>query len=382
MVLLAAVQAKMKVFRTLLLTMATPTAGVRSFLNCLPLRGTTQDTYVWTQKWIDKLSASGTLSKWRVRDPCFLGLRDRDPAPGDAVPRKIDKDTLDYLIAEKYVQQKVVEVRASDFSDLRVPIAEGAAGKVYEYGEDQVIKVFTHELHNEREFLREERMLNKIGGNEKLRSCPYILGKTNYGQGIEVLKTHWADVKLYAIAMPRCAGDLGDYVDEARGKMPDPEYIGQLMGFLVNALEGLSRLHEANIVHNDIKLDNLLLSSDRTSCLIADFGLATAEGDREYHGTYLPPEARERKGKGLTPIRYPSLDVWCLSVAFLQAIDLKLSEDGDIQSTWAQPQKYKDIPGFEKFYNVLKEMHNPIASKRMGVNVALHRAREAMNQSI
>jgi serine/threonine protein kinase len=43
---------------------------------------------------------------------------------------------------------------------------------------------------------------------------------------------------------------------------------------MLEALEGLSYLHERNIIHRDIKGDNLLLAADMRIC-IADFGVAT-----------------------------------------------------------------------------------------------------------
>lgn len=67
-------------------------------------------------------------------------------------------------------------------------------------------------------------------------------------------------------------------------------------------LEGLRYLHSQNIVHRDIKLDNLLLVSpkDISQIKIADFGLAKQAGMGQFAtvcGTpqYVAPEVLEQR---------------------------------------------------------------------------------------
>lgn len=57
--------------------------------------------------------------------------------------------------------------------------------------------------------------------------------------------------------------------------------------YIYDALKGLAYLHSHNIIHRDIKGDNLLLASDMRVC-IADFGIAkmaTSEQEVDAVGT-------------------------------------------------------------------------------------------------
>eukprot|EP00762_Andalucia_godoyi_P005526 ANDGO_00585.mRNA.1 Serine/threonine-protein kinase prp4 len=82
----------------------------------------------------------------------------------------------------------------------------------------------------------------------------------------------------------------------------------------------LSLLERVNIVHGDIKPDNLLVSEDRRRIKLADFGTAlyladTASGISVDHGTryYRAPEVIME----CTPVGYP-LDVWAVGCTLFE----------------------------------------------------------------
>ncbi len=61
---------------------------------------------------------------------------------------------------------------------------------------------------------------------------------------------------------------------------PLPEDVARL--YFVQVLMGIEYLHENEIVHRDIKPDNILLTDDRKTCKIVDFGVSemfTKPGD-------------------------------------------------------------------------------------------------------
>ena len=79
-------------------------------------------------------------------------------------------------------------------------------------------------------------------------------------------------------------------------------------------MEGIKNLHENNVVHRDIKLDNILLDS-KGNVKIADFGVSKMANGKEYLyeqcGTpaYIAPEILLNEGyKG------PPVDVWSAGV--------------------------------------------------------------------
>lgn len=96
------------------------------------------------------------------------------------------------------------------------------------------------------------------------------------------------------------------------------EYKDNLVGtlqFLIKVCEGLERCHMGNLVHRDLKPDNILVKSDGSPVII-DFGLCFIQnGDRitladEQVGSrfYIPPECEGGRGEDVGP----QSDVYCL----------------------------------------------------------------------
>jgi hypothetical protein len=101
------------------------------------------------------------------------------------------------------------------------------------------------------------------------------------------------------------------------GRIPDGR---GLLAVLRQVTEGLGALHDAGLVHRDVKPENILIAGSGRS-LLADFGLATsfAEGGaRDLAGTprYLAPEVLA----GDAP--YPPADLYALGVTVLDALRL------------------------------------------------------------
>jgi serine/threonine protein kinase len=65
-------------------------------------------------------------------------------------------------------------------------------------------------------------------------------------------------------------GELMDYIT-TRIKLAEKE--GRK--FFRQIVSGLAHIHAANVVHRDLKLENILLSKDM-DCLITDFGLGSS----------------------------------------------------------------------------------------------------------
>lgn len=85
---------------------------------------------------------------------------------------------------------------------------------------------------------------------------------------------------------------------------------------------GLEELHNLNVIHGDLKADNIMLDANGHVVLI-DFGLAKKTSDDETKGTvavtctvetieYRAPEMHERKAYGI------SIDYWALGIMFYE----------------------------------------------------------------
>lgn len=79
---------------------------------------------------------------------------------------------------------------------------------------------------------------------------------------------------LYHMVMERCSGSLRDYV-ERHGNLSGPDVVS--VGGMI--LAGLHHIHQRNIIHRDLHVDNILYAPPRTasqkiSIKISDFGIS------------------------------------------------------------------------------------------------------------
>ena len=111
------------------------------------------------------------------------------------------------------------------------------------------------------------------------------------------------------IVMEYCdSGDLWERIVAAqRGELPLPSAVWR--PWFVEMCEALGYLHSREILHRDLKLENILLASDGKGghhAKLGDFGLALPQLEVESDGAgtpdYMAPEVFER-GVPLTPHR-------------------------------------------------------------------------------
>jgi serine/threonine protein kinase len=110
--------------------------------------------------------------------------------------------------------------------------------------------------------------------------------------------------------------------------LDNTKYNEQLMKKIIRDLaNGLAFLHEHNIVHRDIKSDNIVLNKEG-ECKIADFGMALKlKGEDKYSKTegnlfFYPPEFCDGKEKKV--FGYKPVDVWALGVTIYTCIFKRL----------------------------------------------------------
>ena len=123
--------------------------------------------------------------------------------------------------------------------------------------------------------------------------------------------------KLYLVMDYIPNGPIVRYTDEAH-RHCNPLDEGTIRGYLRQIIDGLRYLHKHNIVHRDVKPDNILLG-ERNRIYLADFGvsqiLSNQKGHAECKGTpaFWPPELfAETLDPNLPPEAH---DVWSLGVS-------------------------------------------------------------------
>lgn len=87
----------------------------------------------------------------------------------------------------------------------------------------------------------------------------------------------WEDVgrrKLVFITELMTSGTLREFINNQRSQTVRPRI---LKNFCVQILEGLAYLHGMNIIHRDLKCDNIFLNGTRGEVKIGDFGLSISK---------------------------------------------------------------------------------------------------------
>jgi len=170
-----------------------------------------------------------------------------------------------------WVSEDLAVPRISRLGQYRLlrEIGRGGMGTVYEAVQESLdrrvaLKVLPPQLMKNTEFV--ERFKREAKAAARLHQHPNIVTIFDTGQ----------DQGFYFYSMELVDGSSLQALIQEKGRLGIEESIGLMR----QAIEGLAYAWEQNIIHRDIKPDNLMLSS-RSVLKIADFGLAKARLDTE-----------------------------------------------------------------------------------------------------
>lgn len=156
---------------------------------------------------------------------------------------------------------------------------------------------------------REIEIMKKLGRHE------------NIVRLYQVIKT----TKYYFLVTDCCAkGELYDYIVD-KGKLSEQ----QSCKYFLQILSAVEYLHNHNIVHRDLKAENLLLTDNYETIKLADFGFANYFKPDDLLSTWCgsPPYAAPELFEG---VRYvgPQVDIWSLGVVLYVLVCGSLPFDG------------------------------------------------------
>ena len=198
-------------------------------------------------------------------------------------------------------------------------IGSGASGVVF-----QLKKVNTSQLYI---LKAQDSASKKI---EKNKDLSYLI-KLNDIPGVIHLEDYkFEDDILYEILE---MGELGDLKKNLRSNyFNDQKNIVKVFKKLIEAIDDI---HSEDVVHADIKSDNIVLKSDYTPKII-DFDLSVPLGAKKGgRGTipYMDPLILESWGKYY--IRYnPSIDIYSLGIVLYEMVNKKVPFEGTISSVY------------------------------------------------
>jgi tRNA A-37 threonylcarbamoyl transferase component Bud32 len=208
---------------------------------------------------------------------------------------------------------------------LEGPLGEGGYAVVFramdlELEEPVAIKLFNKKAYDETSVAR---IKEEIRISRRL-SHPNIVGSYEFGQ--------WGTA--YFITMELMRGlDLSGYVKRCGGRLP----LSRAVHLLIQGFEGLGHAHSKNIIHRDIKPQNLFVVDRGETLKVMDFGIARAADSANLTKTgrvvgtpaYISPERLKRGFRDLSP----ATDIYSMGVVLYRVLTGMLPfDDPDIAS--------------------------------------------------
>lgn len=209
-------------------------------------------------------------------------------------------------------------------------VGDYVVGKQIGAGSFSTVWHARHRVHGTEVAIKEmatSRLNPKL--QESLKSEIFILKKVNHPNIIRLHDMIEEPGKIYIVLEYCKGGDLSMYIQRHQGGIPE----ATAKYFMQQLAEGLKVLRENNLIHRDLKPQNLLLSSnsDSSNLKIADFGFARSLQPRGLAETlcgsplYMAPEIMQLQ-------RYDAkADLWSVGAILFQLVTGKTPFTGSTQ---------------------------------------------------
>jgi len=159
--------------------------------------------------------------------------------------------------------------------------------------------------------LKKKHILQKASLVEKLEREVLIMQGCDHENVVKFFDVAVSKNFVFIVIEYMPGGDLLEYLNQ-RGRPINAAYTAR---YMKQALTGLQYLHGKEIAHRDIKPENLLLTADRQTIKLADFGLShqSSEDNPLFYTmcgslTHIAPEVFQGKGYD------HRVDIWAMGV--------------------------------------------------------------------
>jgi tRNA A-37 threonylcarbamoyl transferase component Bud32 len=225
-----------------------------------------------------------------------------------ATARKKSREELKRLVNSLTLQQREQSFSSVDFYSIGKVLGEGAYGKVLNAthimtGQKVAVKTF------------EKAKLVDLVARKRVSREIRILKYLDHPNIVQLFEVIDQPQRRYIIMEFAAGGDLCKYVRDCK-RLSENE----CHRIFCQILSGLAHCHAKGIVHRDIKLDNILLDSNK-NVKIVDFGFSVPfERDQLLKKacgspSYAAPEIVSRRQYSPTPV-----DVWSFGVVLYAMI--------------------------------------------------------------
>lgn len=176
-------------------------------------------------------------------------------------PRSKEINTTIRIVKKAFREHNKPPVTTTDFYKIGRMLGKGAFGKV-NLGMHKLARKLVAIKSMNKQFLNDERSRKKVMQEVS------IIKRTRHPNVVKLYETFESE-KHILFSMEMCAGgDLLNYVRKRR-KLKEP--IAKVL--FKQIIEAIGYIHTRNIVHRDIKLDNILLDG-KGNVKIGDFGVS------------------------------------------------------------------------------------------------------------
>ncbi|KAG7393879.1 hypothetical protein PHYPSEUDO_000056 [Phytophthora pseudosyringae] len=272
---------------------------------------------------------------------------------------------MEKVVLKKLHVPDCLTLVATSFEDLQAIrwLGAGVSAEVFKVRDRKggalfAVKKSKQELRNDRE---RDLLTQEIAILENLTSSRH-----NFDNIVRYYQA-WQENGFFFLQMELCeGGTLQDFIAMRNRELLPESY---LWSILRDVASGLKVLHEHDIVHLDIKPDNIFITGDGR-LKIGDFGMAgkvvtstrasSKVGELEGDAKYIAKELLS------SPDRLPLADIFCLGMMMLEiATGMHLPEAG---KEW-HDLRQGDLPSFSPDYSkelveMVRQMLHPDPTKR------------------